>query len=222
MNRTLMARITQAIESPLGITVFGSFVLRVEPDIASVSFAVSRLMEQPRDAFHQVREGAQRVKTFLAQAKLDDFGASLITLSKTYEHKSGDRQFAGYLARTAFHLVLHDVNIIEEVLAGIIDSGVDELNEVEFQTSRLKAIRAEARRQAVDAARDKAENYCNAAGISLGPVIHIEDVNPDILRRRVFHGPSEDQPEEEVPEHAINPGSIAVGAAVIIAYKIGQ
>jgi uncharacterized protein len=217
-----MARITQAIETPFGITVFGSFVIRVEPDIASISFAVSRLMEHPRDAFHEAHEGAQKVKTFLAQAKIDDFGSSLITLSKTYERKSGERQFAGYLARIDFHLVLYDLNIIEEVLEGLVDGGVDELNEVEFQTSRLKAIRAEARRRAVEAAREKAENYCNAAGVSLGSVIHIEDVNPDVLRRRVFHGPSEDQPEEEVPEHAINPGSIAVGAGVIIAYKIGQ
>jgi uncharacterized protein YggE len=217
-----MAQIDQAIQTPFGITVFGSFITRVEPDIASLSFAVSRVMEHPKDAFREAHEGAQRVRAFLAQAKLDDLGFSSITLSKSYEHRAGEMRFVGYLARIAFHLILHDLNTIEDVLAGIVDSGVNELDDVEFQTSRLRAIRAEARRQAVEAAHEKAENYCRAAGVSLGSVIHIEDVNPDVLKRRAFHSAREDQLDEDVPEHAINPGSIVVGAAVIIAYEIGH
>ncbi len=217
-----MAEISQAIETPFGITVFGSFITRVDPDIASISFAVNRLMGQPRDAFREAHEGAQKVRAYLAQAKIDDFGASSITLSESYDRRGAEDRFLGYLARIAFHLVLHDLNTIEDVIAGIVDSGVDELSNIEFQTSRLKEIRAEARRQAVAASREKAENYCRAAGVSLGSVIHIEDVNPDVLKRRTFHTTREDQLVEDVPEHAINPGSIVVGAAVLIAYKIEQ
>jgi hypothetical protein len=33
---------TQVIQNPLGVMVFGSAVLRVEPDIASLRFTVSR------------------------------------------------------------------------------------------------------------------------------------------------------------------------------------
>ena len=57
---------TQAIQNPLGVTVFGSAVLRVEPDIASLRFTVSRLEQHPKDAFAATHEAAQKVRDYLA------------------------------------------------------------------------------------------------------------------------------------------------------------
>jgi hypothetical protein len=53
----------------------------------------------------------------------------------------------------------------------------------------LKELRADARKQAVVAAREKAELYCREAGVAVGKVIAIEDSNPDQLTR-IFHRPS--------------------------------
>ena len=47
-------------------------------------------------------------------------------------------------------------------------AGANELTSVTFQTTRLKEVRADARRRAVAAAREKAELYCSAAGVSAG------------------------------------------------------
>jgi hypothetical protein len=78
-------------------------------------------------------------------------------------------------------LLLRNLDQLEDILTDVVDTGARQVNFVEFQTSKLKEIRANARRQAVKAAREKAELYCNAAGAKLGPVIYIEDVNPDNL-----------------------------------------
>ena len=42
-----------------GIRVFGSAVLRVAPDTASIVVAVSRTEQKPETAFAKAREGAQ-------------------------------------------------------------------------------------------------------------------------------------------------------------------
>ncbi len=42
---------SQAIERPFGITVFGSSIMRIEPDIASLRFAVTRLEQHPKMHF---------------------------------------------------------------------------------------------------------------------------------------------------------------------------
>lgn len=118
--------------------------------------------------------------------------------------------------------MLRQLEKMEDVLAGIVDAGVNEVNGVDFQTTRLKELRAEARRRAVTAAREKAENYCNAAGVNLGKILHIEDVNPDVLCGREGHVIGEIQPDDSGEMQAFDPGSITVGAAVIIAYKIEQ
>ena len=223
-----MPVIHQSIEHPFGITVFGSAVMRVEPDIASLTFSVSRLAQQPKEAFDEARKGAQSVQAFLAQiASINDVGSSRVTLTQTTGRRdnNGELHFIGYTATVAFEILLRDLDRREELLSGVIDAGANELGEFNLQTSQLKAHRAEVRRRAVQAAQEKARNYCAAAGVTLGSVIHIEDVSPDALNVQVFHrsGKSRDIPiDDEATPSAIDPESIAVSAAVMMAFEFGH
>jgi uncharacterized protein YggE len=112
---------------------------------------------------------------------------------------------------------------MEDVLVGVVDAGANEIGSVEFRTTRVKEYRAEARRRAVAAAREKAENYCRAAGVSLGNVLHMEDINPETLRGTGEGHTSSETPSDDVgPERALAPGSIIVGAAVSIRFAIAD
>ena len=211
---------TQAIQNPLGVTVFGSAVLRVEPDIASLNFTVSRLEQHPKDAFAATRQAVAEVSQYLADSGIEEVGASRINLSQTFRYVGGENKFIGYQAEVSYHLLLTDLDQVEAILAGVVDAGVNKINSVDFQTKRLKELRAEARRRAVAAAREKAEIYCEAAGVSLGKVIHIEDVNPEQLRGREGHVTREIVPDDDELLKAFDPGSIVVGGAVIVAFAL--
>jgi uncharacterized protein YggE len=103
----------------------------------------------------------------------------------------------------------------------VVDAGVNEIGLVEFRTTRLKEYRAEARRRAVAAAREKAEIYCRAAGVSLGAVVSLEDVNPGVLRGTgESHTSSEASSDDAGPDRALAPGSIVVGAAVSVVFGL--
>ncbi len=214
----------QYIERPFGISVFGSSVMRIEPDIASLEFAVTRLAEHPRDAFREAHDGAQSVQAALSRLKVGDVGSSRVTLSQTYAGYGNDRRFIGYTAEVAFRVLLHDLELLEAVLSSVVDAGANEVKSVRLQTTRLKEIRAQVRQRALEAAREKAINYCNAANVSLGPVIHIEDLNPDLPsdELRGGHVTAEAQPDDEEPPKAFDPGSIPVTAAVMLAFEIGR
>ncbi len=212
----------QSIPNPFGINTFGSALMRVEPDIASLKFTVSRLEQQPEEAFQQARREAKAVSAYLSQANIKDFGSSRINLAQKFRYSGGENHFLGYSAQIAFHVLLHDLDRMEEVLIGVIEAGANEINSVEFQTSRLKELRAEVRRRAVEAAREKAQIYCGAAGVALGSVIHIEDINPDQLRGQEGHQLQEAQLDDEGELQAFNPGSISVGGAVLIAFELNK
>ena len=214
--------VQQSLKAPFGISTFGSSIIRVEPDLASLSFTVSRLEQRPKDAFRQAREAAEKVGVYLGQAGIKDIGSSRIALSQSFKYTGGEQRFVGYTAKVAFNVLLRDLDRIEEILTGVTDAGANEIDAVDYQTSNLKELRAEARRRAVAAAREKAENYCQAAGVTLGPVIHMEDVNPDQLRNREGHVTRETQPDDEGPPRAFNPGSIVVGGAVMVAFELGR
>ena len=206
----------QLIQNPFGITVFGSSLIKVEPDIVSLSFAVSRIHQHPKDAFQDVRSSSQSVRKYLEQAKVDEVNTSRVSISQTFRYISGEQKFLGYTAKVAFNVLLRKLDQMEDLLSGIVDAGANEIESVEFQTTKLKELRADARRQAIGAAREKAENYCNAAGVTLGKVIHIEDVNPDNLRGRESHAEMGIGSQVQ----AFDPGNITIGAAVIVAFKI--
>jgi uncharacterized protein YggE len=205
-----------------GVKVFGSAVLRVEPDSVSLHFTVSRQAQKPHDAFRETHQGVQRVRAFLNKANVSDVAASHITLAQTFDYSGGKHKPTGYEARVTLNVLLSRLDHMEEILVGVIDAGANGIGAVEFRTSRLKEYRMEARRRAVESAREKGENYCRAAGISLGPVIRLEDVHPESLRGTSEQNTSNEfSLEEAAAARALAPGSIVVGAAVSVTFAIG-
>lgn len=209
---------TQAISNPLGVTVFGSAILRVPPNRVSMEVAVTVTRDQPKEAFAAAREGATSVSAYLREAKVTDVRSSRVTLDAAYDYAKGERHFRGYRAKIQFHILLEDLDRMEQILTGVIDAGANEVGDVTFTTTKLKSYRAEARREAVGAARDKALAYADAAGQRLGRVLHIEDVNPQSLASGHGEGHQLRGLEPEEASGAIDPGAIAVGGAVRIAY----
>jgi uncharacterized protein YggE len=126
-----------------------------------------------------------------------------------------------YAATIEFQMRLKQLDRLEEVLVGITEAGANQIRQVDYQTSRMKELRDQSREQAVVAAREKAEAYGRAAGVALGPVIHIEDVDPD--QPRVGHGATfEMRGLEEIMSNALDPGMITIIGAVRIAWEIVQ
>ena len=208
------------------IKVFGSAVVKVPPDVATLVLAVSRLEKEPAAAFAAVRRAAHAVGDHLAEAGVQEVGASRVTLAQDTQFANGERKLLGYTARITFRVLLRDPGRVDDVLTGTIAAGANELTSVTFQTSRLAEERAEARRQAVAAARAKAELYAAAAGVAVGPVLAIEDVSPDAT---VGHGESTFRSsgggaagaaDDGGDLRAIDPAAVNVTATVTITYGL--
>jgi uncharacterized protein YggE len=216
----------QAIQRPFGVNVFGSCVVRVKPDYATLAFAVTRSTEKPGDAFAQTRKAAEDIRAFLSRSDIApaDVQSSRATLRHSM-HRIGEKvEFVGYQARASFVVHLRDLDRLEQVLVGVVEAGADVIDAVDLRTSRLAELRAQARTKAVQAARKKAEGFAAAAAISIGHVVHIEDVNPDDLRARRGHGADLDLTDDEAASdaQAYDPGAIEIAAAVMVAFHIDR
>jgi uncharacterized protein YggE len=204
-----------------GVRVFGSAVIRVAPDIATILVGVSRLEQQPEPAFAAARTAAQSVGAYLQRRGMQDFGSSRITLSQDFRYVNGEQRFVGYAARIGFSVVLRNMDQVEETVTGLIGAGANELTSVTFQTSRLREVRADARRRAIAAAREKAELYCAAAGVVAGGVLAIEDANPEFITgRNESHVHREPVIDDTGEVKAMDPAAISVGAAVHVLYAL--
>ncbi len=213
--------VNQSIQRALGVTAFGSTLLRVDPDYSSLRFAVTRLAAKPKDAFDEARAGAERVRAAIRALEVDDRDVQSgdSSLAEEYAGYNQDRKMVGFRASVTFHAIVRDFKIVEPVLVAVVDAGADRVYSVHHKTSKLRELRVTARTRAVEAARAKAEQYAAAAGGKVGKVIHIEDVNPDELSRR-SHLPDVDLSAEDGDNAAHNPGSITVAGAVLACFAL--
>jgi uncharacterized protein len=214
---------TRNYETPFGINVYGSAIIQTAPDFVVIRCSVSCVAPKPNDAFRTEKESVNILRHYLSSAKISAVSSSRTSLYQEFAFAAGIRKPIGYKARTDFRITLQDLDAVEEVLSGIIEAGVNEVASTDFQTSKLKELRAEARRQAFEAAREKAEVYSKAAGIKVGEVIHIEDLNPDLPANRDSHALSRGSSDgDDADSKTFEPGKIIIQAAVMVAFTIDK
>ena len=121
-----------------------------------------------------------------------------------------------------FRILIGRLDGVEKILADAVEAGANEVVSVKYLTTNLAEVRAQARREAVVAARRKAEVYCGAAGVSLGHVLHIEDLNPDSMVNRAgyLEATGSDMQDDDNAPGALTSGSLAVSAAVMVTWSI--
>ena len=211
--------IEQRIENSPSVTVNASSVIPVEPDMVSLQFSVIQFKPTPREALNATREDARKVQIYLQKAGINDVKSSHIELRERSSHSYTGPGPEGYEAELKYYVLLDDVNRLEEILVGVVEAGAHQIYNANFETTQLKRLRQEARQQAIHAARDKAELYCQAAGAELGQVLQIEELNYGSLRRAPGGTQKTDSDYDDIPR-VLNPASIEVHVNVRVSYAI--
>lgn len=171
-------RHTQTIGDPHGVTVLGSAVVRLEPDFATVRFTVRAVNRDPKTAVATARNSASSLSTFLQRGGVS---AGDIKISRVAFKPTSDGKSLAQEASLECAVTIRELDRIESILVGLLDAGVTHFEGPFYQTSKIRDARAEARQSAVLAAFKKAELFAEAAGVEIGRVLHIEEVDASEL-----------------------------------------
>jgi uncharacterized protein len=208
----------QMIERPWGVAAYGAASVKAAPDLVRVRFKVVRLEHTPSRSFAQATDAVSAVREALRRHGLPDRAVENSRLGlKSLRSYGADRKFLGYQCQASFSVESTNLDDVQQLLIDLVAAGANEIDGVDFDVTRKPELRAEARRQAVDAARNKAGLYAEAAGARLGPVVHIDDVDPDSAGAERYRG------HAAVTEHSaedLAPGHVVVSAAVILGFSI--
>ncbi|CAM5451804.1 SIMPL domain-containing protein [Streptomyces violaceorubidus] len=206
---------TQAIEEPWGISVFGSGSVRAEPSLARVRPVVDVLEPSPEQAFQQAGEAVARLREVLRRHGVPDasVSGSRLGLSSEYDRHGGGRRLLGYRCQASYAVETGALDDLELLIADVVDAGAHRIDGVEFDVRDRPALLDEARRRAVGAARRKAQVYAEAADARLGPVLHIQDVESEpVAAFRASAGGG--------PPGALAPGAVEVSARVVLGFSL--
>ena len=207
----------QMIERPWGVVTQGTASEKAAPDLARIRFKVVRLEQAPSAAFAAVNEAVRAVRQVLREHGIPDVAVegSRLGLNSQWDY-GAERRFLGYQCQAGFALESTDLDDIEQLLIDVVAAGAHEIDAVEFDVRARADLQARARARAVEAARRKAESYAEAAGVRLGAVLHIDDVDtgqePAYRAHATFMAGT--------PEQDLTPGHVVVAAAVMMGFAI--
>src|SRR6266545_1358038 len=173
--------VVQMVERPWGITAFGAASVKAVPDLIRVRFKIVRVEQAPATAFEAARDAVRAVRGVLRQHGIGDAAVegSRLDLKTATEYVDGSRKFVGYQCQAAFAVESGALDDVEPLLVDVVAAGANEIEGVDFDVIAKRELRAEARRKAVAAARAKADLYAEAAGVRVGAILHVEDVDPE-------------------------------------------
>jgi uncharacterized protein len=209
----------QMVERPWGVAAYGAASVKAMPDLVRARFKVTRVEQTPSQAFAAASDAVRDIRQALRLHGVPDVAVqrSQLGLNSSWNYGGGQRKFLGYECQASFVAQSTDLDDVQSLLVDLVAAGANEIDGVDFDVQGKTDLRAQARRDAVAAARRKAELYAEAAGVRLGAVLHIDDVDPEQPGLERFRGHSsggEASPEDMAPGHVV------VSAAVILGFSI--
>jgi uncharacterized protein len=215
--------VMQMVERPWGIATLGAASVKATPDLVRIRFKIVRVEQTPAGAFEAARNAVRAVRGVLRQHGINDAAVERSRLDRqtAIEYVDGARKFIGYQCHAAFAVESRALDNIEPLLVDIVAAGANQVDGVDFDVTTKRELRAEARRKAVAAARAKADLYAEAAGVRVGAVLHIEDVDPEGPGAPQYRSRGQIESAATTAQD-LAPGHIVISAAVILGYAVAR
>lgn len=157
------------------ISVSGTADVLVVPDEVLIHVGVETRNENLDQARHQHDDLMKSALAFLKSSGVPnkDVQTDFINLTTEYNNDSWHSKPTVYVVRKFIEIKLTNITNLEPILTGLLNAGVNRINNVEFRTTQLRQYRDQARAMAVKAAREKADALCAELGVKRGKPINI-------------------------------------------------
>lgn len=200
------------------INVSGEGKVMVMPDQALVTIGVVNTGADAQDVKKKNDETVAAVIKYLKSIKLpeSDYQTQRVNLNRNYDY---DKKKYSYVASQTITINLKDLSKYDTMMIGLMDAGVNNIQGVEFKTSKLAQYESEARVKAVENARKKADDYAGALGAKTGGPLMVTDNSqpyyPMPMREMAFKGAMADSAEQTL---AI--GEITITSNINVIYAL--
>ena len=163
---------------PAMISVTGEATISAAPDLAQVDGGVTSEAKTAREASETNNAAMAKVLLALKSAGIaeKDFQTSRLSLQpQSAPNRSGPAAIVSYRASNRVTVRVHDVTKVANVIDTLVAAGANDIGGIDFIVSGASKLLDQAREQAVEDARRKAEIYAKAAGVTLGAPLSISE-----------------------------------------------
>ena len=148
------------------------------PDIVLIDAGISSQAATATEAILVNRAAMDRMRDALRRAGIDprDVQTSSVSLDAQWRHQpSGAQQFAGYRAEHRLSVRFRDAANAGRILDTLVTAGATEIRGPDFDFADSEAAYDEARTQALERARRRAELYARSLGMRVVRVLAVTE-----------------------------------------------
>ncbi len=159
------------------IMVNGEAVVKVQPDQIVIDFGIETWDKDIMIAKQKNNEIMKKAMTVIKESGIPDkdIQTDYLSVEPRYDDSYEKKDFIGYFIRNTFVVTLSDPGKVEDLVSKVLQSGVNYIHGINFQTTELKKYREQARDLALNAAKEKAEKMAGALGQTIGDPLQISE-----------------------------------------------
>jgi len=174
---SIRAQQTQLFDDRPKITVNGEAVVKVQPDQIIITFGIETWDKNIMAAKQENNEILKKAVAVIKESGILDknIQTDYLSIEPRYGDNYEKRNFIGYFVRNTFVVTLSEPDKVENLVTGVLESGVNYIHNIKFQTTEFKKYREQARELALNAAKEKAEKMAGSLGQLVGEPIQINE-----------------------------------------------
>lgn len=213
--------ITGTFAPPNTVTASGMGEVSAAPDLAVMSFGVTRTDKDAAVALKKASTAAERVNTALKKLGVDekDLQTGDVSIYPTYSESGGKSRIDGYQASVRVTAKVRDLEKLGAIITALADAGATDISGPSFTIDEDSKYRGEAIAKAVEDARAQAAEMAKAAGKKVGEVISITntEVQQPVPLMQSARAAMDSALAKEVP---IETGTLDVTANVTVVFAL--
>jgi uncharacterized protein YggE len=162
--------------NPRQVTVVGSGEVKGVPDTLTADVSIESVAPDVTTAMNQTNDRQKAVLAALSSGGIDakDISTTQVSLQPQYGENS---TITGYRASNSIQVKIRKLDSASQVLAKIVSAGGDatRLDSVSYSIEDDSKLVSDARARAFNDAKDRAQQYAQLSGLSLGKIISISE-----------------------------------------------
>lgn len=156
------------------INVSGEGIIKVVPDQATINVTVETKGNNAKEVKRQNDQQMEAVLKLIKKMNLApaDYRTQRVALNPIFDY---EKKKTTYNANQTIEIILRNLSKYDELMEGLVNQGINRIDNVVFQSSKLAQYESDARKVAIKEAKHKAEDYVSVLGQKVGKALTISD-----------------------------------------------
>ncbi|QBZ99073.1 SIMPL domain-containing protein [Flavobacterium sangjuense] len=169
------------------ISVTGEGKVKIVPDQAVVTVGFQNSGKDAKEVKTLNDEVVDKVIKFLKKSGIPatDYKTNNVSLYKSYDYEKKKYNFQ---ASQNLSITLKDLSKYDDIMMELNDAGVNSINGVEFKSSKMEDYEREARKKAIQNAKQKAQDYVSVLNQKVGKALLITDNSQTYIPQPMYKG----------------------------------